>query len=135
MLGVVRQGDGGRLVAAWQQVATGLNAASALLDARRVRKPLCYPDMITPQADIFRNVVLGNFIGEIQPMVARMNRRFYSIYQRIESLERVLSSAEPPAYREWRLQRDEQMSVFRQAVPAHVTALEPLMKQCGFLPG
>jgi len=135
LLGTLRQGDGGRLVAAWQQAASGLNGASAILEARLDRKPLCFPQMVTSKADIFRNVVMGDFIGQIQPVVAKMNRRYYSGFRIVEAMETILAAAEPQAYRAWRLHRNNKLKEARAAVPAHVAALEPIMKQCGFLPG
>jgi hypothetical protein len=134
LLGKVRQGDGGRLMLAWLQVENNLDKATAVLRARGESQPLCYPAMRTQQADIFRNVVQQDFVGAIQPVVARMNRRYYNGYQLVQSLESALTTAEPGAYRAWRLQRDERMSTSRDSVAEHVAALEPLMAQCGFLP-
>lgn len=134
LLGKVRQGDGGRLLLAWLQVENRLDNATAVLRARGDDRPLCYPGMRTQQADIFRNVVLQDFVGAIQPVVARMNRRYYNGYQLVQSLESRLIAAEPAAYQAWRLQRDERMSSARNSVAGHVAALEPLMAQCGFLP-
>ncbi len=135
LLATVRHGDGGRLLAAWLQLEQGLNTATAVLQGRGDGSPLCYPDMRTPQADIFKNVVMTDFVGTLQPLVARMNRRFYDSYQLVQSLESALAAAAPAPYEAWRAQRDAQLARARESVPAHVAALEPLMSQCGFLPG
>lgn len=133
-LEVLRNGEAGALVESWRQVAIYLNRATQLTRARAARRPLCFPDMNNPKAEIFRNVVLEHFIRGLQKDIAILNRRYYDILIPLRRIEKRLEAVEPESYRQFRLDRDRLLEVARASVPEHVAALEPLMVQCRFLP-
>jgi hypothetical protein len=133
-LEVLRGGEGGALVESWRLVDEHLNQASAILLARYERRPLCFADMANPKADIFRNVVLQNFIASIQKDVAILNRRYYDVILPLQALETQFQSIETADYRLFRQRRDKLLETARGSVEEHVAALRPLMMQCGFLP-
>ena len=133
-LEILRGGEGGALLESWRLVDAHLNQASAILLARAERRPLCFADMGNPQADIFRNVVLQDFIASIQKDVAVLNRRYYDVIVPLRALEAQFQAIETPEYRLFRQRRNTLLENARQAVEDHVAALRPLMMQCGFLP-
>ena len=134
-LEVLRNGEAGALVESWRHVATSLAGANRLLQARAARRPLCFPGMSNPKADIFHNIVLRDFIQGIQGDVAILNRRYYDIVIPIRRIEEMFRDVETQDYRRFRLDRDRLLETARGSVALHVAALEPLMVQCGFLPG
>jgi len=134
LLGLIRQGDGGALLAAWREIHDGILPATRVLELRLGRKALCYPGMTNPRADIFRNVIFNTFIAEIQPHVAKLNRRYYQVMTPILAMEEQLAPGETPAFRHWRQLRQDQLTRFRDSIPQHVHVLEPLLRQCGLLP-
>jgi len=133
-LEVLRNGEAGALVESWRQVAIYLDKATQLTLARAARRPLCFPNMNNPKADIFRNVVLELFIQGLQKDIAILNRRYYDIMIPLRRIEERLDEAEPESYRQFRLNRDKLLELARGSVSDHVAVLEPLMVQCGFLP-
>lgn len=133
-LEVLRNGEAGALLESWRLVEQHLDRASELLRNRFERRPLCFKGMSNPDADIFRNVVLQDFIAGIQKNVAILNRRYYDVVLPLRQLEQRFENEETAAYRTFRLARDERLHAARQSVEDHVAALRPLMVQCGFLP-
>ncbi|XOV85854.1 MAG: DUF3080 family protein [Pseudomonadota bacterium] len=133
-LDLIRQGDGGVQMKAWDLLANELGAASRLVDERLARRPLCFQAMKTPTADIFNNLVRSLFVGKIQVWAAGLNSRYYRVFPLVRELETLLAGAEPPAYREWRTSRDNRLAESTGALGEHVKALTPLFEQCNLLP-
>ncbi|MFT4676497.1 MAG: hypothetical protein ACI831_000488 [Candidatus Azotimanducaceae bacterium] len=133
-LEVLRNGEAGALVESWRQVAIYLDMATRLTQARTARRPLCFPNMNNPKAEVFRNVVLELFIQGLQKDIAILNRRYYDIMIPLRRIEERLEETEPESYRQFRLDRDKLLELARGSVSEHVAVLEPLMVQCGFLP-
>jgi hypothetical protein len=90
--------------------------------------------MVSPDSEIFRNVVMQEFIGGIQRDAAILNRRYFDVILPLQQLEAQLQSVEPDAYRAFRMDRDQMLQVSKRSLENHVAALRPLMMQCGFLP-
>ena len=134
LLGIIGEGSGGGMLRAWEELGGGLQRATLAVKTFSAKRPLCYDGMQTPEADIFRRVVMKFFVGEIQKTVAGLNRTTHELMPVIHDLENRLSVAEPAAYTDWRGERDAMIEAARLAMVAHVGALEPLMVQCGFLP-
>lgn len=134
-LEVLRSGEAADLLLSWHQVANALSFASSVLQNRLAARPLCFKDMRNPKAEIFRNVVLEKFVGGIQKDVAVMNQRYYDVVQPLQTLEAKFQDIETESYRAFRHERDQLFAHGFQAVKGHVAAIEPLMVQCGFLPG
>lgn len=133
-LAVLRNNEGGALLHGWSRTQLGMNNARQIMTDRLDRQPLCYPKMVNSQARIFRTVVTDYFVKQVQPMIAGLNRRYYDIMPRIRKLETRLSAVEPVAYRNYRKQRDAQLSQAHDSVAEHIRAAAPLLEQCGFLP-
>jgi hypothetical protein len=130
----IDQRDAGWLLHRWRYIADHLPGATAVLADRFARKPLCYPDMKTDQAEIFRTVIFDGFINGIQREVAVLSRLTYDTMRPIHEMETYFYNVETAAYKTWRIGRDRLIANGRQAVQDHVDALTPLMRQCGFLP-
>lgn len=133
-LDVIRGGDGGLQLRAWETLEGKFDAADAILAAREARRPLCFPGMHPPAANIFGNVVQEMLIQGIQPWVAQLNRQYYSLFPAVRSLEKVLAPGEPPAYRVWRHARGVALEHATHALLRHVDRLQPLLAQCNLLP-
>lgn len=134
-LKAVDERDAGALLARWQYLVHHLPTATDVLRARLDDRPLCFPGMKTQDAEIFRNVVMTHFIQGLQVHIAGLSRETFDLMQIIRPWEKSLAHIETSAYRNWRMMRDEVIAAGRQAVQDHVAALEPLMMQCGYLPG
>ena len=133
LLSEVAGGDGGVLLAALARQADWLAAADAVVDARMARGPLCGPGVRHGAADILPNVVRRYFIGDIQPPAAIMGRRYHDILPTVQELESLLGAVLPPAYVDWREQRD---ALFAQVIAAprrHAKRLGEIQAPCGSL--
>tara|TARA_E500000331_G_C17264505_1_gene716609 strand:+ start:2338 stop:3417 length:1080 start_codon:yes stop_codon:yes gene_type:complete len=133
-LSIIRWGNAGEHLSQWMVFNDELAMGTAILNSRLARRPLCFKDMKTKVADRFHAVVRQFLIGSIQPLVARLNRDHYSLFPLLRSLEGKLSIGEPSAYTAWREQRDLLLDRSVFALSRHVRSLEPLLKQCGYLP-
>ncbi|MGI9292451.1 MAG: DUF3080 family protein [Pseudomonadales bacterium] len=134
-LQLLKAGDGGSLLRAWQLLEEELGRGSSLLRNRLTEGPLCFNEQPNRRARILFNVVQQKFIGGIQPWAVDLNRRRYELLPAITQLEQTLAEAEPASYRLWRRQRDQQFSTAFAAPKQHVAALQPLLEQCGLAPG
>lgn len=133
-LDVIRQGRGGSQLLLWNQLRRDLRRSTRLLSDRLAEKPLCYPGMKTATADVFRNVVMTEFVARIQKAVARLNRSSLDQMNLVRRIESSLGAVHQPIYAVWREQREHLLDDSMQAFSDHTGALEPLMRQCGFLP-
>ena len=133
-LSIIRWGNAGEHLSQWMIFRDELAMGTAILNSRLAKQPLCFKDMKTKVADRFHALVRQFLIGSIQPQVARLNRDHYSLFPLLRSLEGKLSIGEPSAYTAWRKQRDLLLDHSVSALSRHVRSLEPLLKQCGYLP-
>ncbi|MDA1300287.1 MAG: DUF3080 family protein, partial [Proteobacteria bacterium] len=135
LLDEIRRANVGGHLRQWLVVRDELVVATKLLAARTAGRPLCFPGMDRTSGEILDTVVRQRLIGVIQPQVARLNRDYHEVLPQIRRIETMLAGAEPPVYAEWRTHRDELASSSLAAIPDHIRALEPLLEQCGLLPG
>jgi len=134
LLGRIADGNGGVQLRAWMQLSNKLSTASAIVDARLARRPLCFKEMHPPAADIFYTVVKEVFVRRIQVWAATLNSRYYELFPVIRRFEELLAPGEPPAYGACRAARDEALSHAMLALKRHVTSLHPAMDQCKLMP-
>ena len=133
-LGILRHGDGGRLLKSYQQLSTQLEHANQLIIAA-LNQPFCHPQHSRPEAKILQTVVNKVFIGEIQRHANALNQRYQTIMPLVLRLEELLSAYESPDYRHWRLTRDKIFSHARSAPKRHILLLNRLYQQCGLRAG
>ena len=133
-LAILRNGDAGALLYEWLIASNELERATRLVINRIERRPLCFKHMVTADAEHFRNVVMTYFINGLQPMLAQTNARTHEIFTQLDTLETLLQHAEPSMYSDYRQHRQQIISRGTQTVVNHVTALQPLLTQCGFMP-
>jgi len=133
-LDVIRGGDAGLQLRAWETLGQKLDTATAILDARLARRPLCFKGMHPRSADIFGTVVQEMFIGRVQPWTAKLNRHYYQLFPEIRNLERTLAPGEPAAYSAWRKARDASLAQAIASIVRHVNSLQPLLTQCNLIP-
>lgn len=133
-LEVIQTGRGGALLFGWQSLANELDAASFIASQRLTKGAWCAEDYRPKSVEIFNSVVRRYFIAGVQQKVAGMNRASLELDAVIGVMESQLAFAESPAYLRWRKQRSEIFDRGRASMVSHAKALEPLMRQCGFLP-
>jgi hypothetical protein len=129
-LSEVAKADGGALLKALALQAGWLEAADALLQARRQRGPLCSGPMRPAAAGILRNVVEKFFVGELQPWSAALGRRQHELLPLMTNLESTLASALPPAYQRWQTMRDASLEAWTAAPRQHVGELQDVLAPC-----
>lgn len=135
LLEVVNSGHGGAMLNSWQHLVIELELATLIADRRLARGPLCRNEIKPKSAEIFNRVVNRYFIGGVQLKLAMMNAATYEIETSVSAIETLLASSETPAYAQWREHRVATIQAGREAVRQHVSSLEPLLRQCGFLRG
>jgi len=129
-LSEVAKADGGALLKALALQAAWLEAADALLQARRQRGPLCSGPIRPAAASILRNVVEKFFVGEVQPWSAALGRRQHELLPLVTALESALESALPVAYRRWQEQRNASLAAWTAAPRQHVGELQEVLAPC-----
>lgn len=134
-LGALRHGQAGALIAAAVLTRSQLESANQLVSLRLQGRPLCFNGNPGNQGRILRRVVDGFFVGEIQVWLARVNALRYDLLAPYEALEKQLIGAQSPAYRQWREERDKQLSWLSSASRQHVETVLPVLESCGLAPG
>lgn len=133
-LGQVRHGDGGQLLAEYARLSTTLNFANQLI-TERLQRPLCLNKQATNKARHFRNVVSRFFIDGVQKHALALNKREAQLMPVYRSLEEFLIAASPPAYQQWRQQREQIVQKGKTALREHAHIIEKLYQQCGLTVG
>ncbi len=129
------RGDGGQLLAAWRLLAQQLGVGTAMARQRAAGQPLCHAGIANRQGQILATVMQNYFAARVQPWAARLNQRRYQLWPAVQRLEQLLADAAPVPYSQWAAARDRQLRADAAAVKTHVEALQPLLRQCGLLPG
>lgn len=132
-LQVIEEGQGGDYLRYWFDLERYLIVADQIVDARMSERPLCFENMKTGPAKIFRNVVMQFFIGGVQKEVAVVSRGSFDLYREVDELEAKLSAVLPQAYLTWQSTRRSIVTNGSESMSRHVKSLETPMMQCGFL--
>lgn len=135
LLGDIRRGDGGELLASLDLQRSGLAAARPALDERLDPNPICFGKTPSPEGRIVDNVVRKYFIGEVQPWSVQVARRRADLMPPVLALEAQLSSITPAAYQSWVLERDLLLESAVAAPREHARSLAALLETCGLRPG
>lgn len=130
LLSEVATGDAGALLQALARQGEWLRAADAVVARRAARGPLCAPRIRPAAADILPNVTRKYFVGEIQPRAAALGRRYHQLLPPLASLEDLLEPVLPPAYEDWRRQRDALLTELAAAPRRHVEQLIAIQRPC-----
>lgn len=133
-LKLISESSGGGVLLAWDEANRELSRATTMAAERQRGRPLCFEGMKTRQADVFFKVVNGYFIGGVQKTLSGVNRSTYDLMTQVEKLEAMTANVQPGAYRAWKATRDDMIAEGRNAMREHVESLDPLLRQCGFLP-
>lgn len=129
-LGAVSTGDGGELLSALRLQAVSLAALNDAIDRRLLRGDLCTAGRLPDAAPILRTVVQKFFVGDVQPWSASLNQRYHALIGPIQALERALAGVLPPAYEDWRSERDASLARSLDAPSVHVRRLQALLGPC-----
>ncbi len=135
LLGDIRRGDGGALLASLDVQRAGLAGAASALQDRVEGSPVCLDNRPSPEGRIVDNVVRKFFIGEVQPWSVQVARRRTELISPVLALELNLAQVAPPAYRQWSQQRDQLLSSAVKAPREHARGLAAILESCGLRPG
>jgi hypothetical protein len=134
LLSTVARGDGGALLAALALQQEALVRADAVLARRAAEGPLCPGGLVPGEVDVLRTVVRKFFVGGVQPWSAAVDRRRQQLLPPLKALEDRLAAVLPPAYVQWREQRDRALAA-AAAPRQHVEAILDLLASCPGGPG
>ncbi len=135
LLGEVRRGDGGALLASLELQRGGLAAAAPALEERRQTAPICFGNTASPAGRVVDNVVRQFFVGEVQPWSVALARRRAELMPPVLALESSLVAVMPAAYHNWSQQRDQLLTSATKAPREHASRLADLLETCGLRPG
>jgi len=127
-LAVIRTGDGGYLLLAAAMQARELERASATLQQRE--RPFCPGGSATETTRIIERVVLKYFIGDVQPWLAKLNRRENEMLTIVRSIETQLGDTLTPSYEAWKTARDELLDKLTIVPLAHVAVIKAVLSDC-----
>lgn len=130
LLSDIARGDAGALLAALNLQKAALEGADSMLRAHRNGGGFCKGTLLSPDLDIFKNVVEKFFIRGIQPWSAALSQRLHGLLPPVRKLETRLSAVLPPAYVEWQLQRDTSLDTANQAPRQHVRQVQQTLEDC-----
>lgn len=123
-------------------VATRLDDASALIEARLGDRPVCAKPTLRPRrAESMHGMFLSVYVGNVQPYLADVQRVRRDLIPPLQALSRIGDSARSPtvaAYARAVLSETDENSVwlaFDDAVKRHTLAWQALLGQCGMRPG
>lgn len=135
LLGDVRSGDGGALLAALDVQRSALAAATPAIQQRLEGASICIGNTPSPEGRIVDNVVRTFFIGEVQVWSVQVARRRNQLMPPVLALEQSLRKEMPDAYRTWVRQRDQLLTSAADAPREHARHLAALLESCGLRPG
>jgi len=130
LLGEVAAGDGGALLRALASQDAWLAAGDATLEESLTRGPICAENFRAAAVDILPAVIRRFFIGGLQPRAARLDQRRRDLLPPLLALENLLETAMPPAYRQWRSERDSLLASATGAPRRHVELLQAVQSPC-----
>jgi hypothetical protein len=130
LLSELRAGDGGTLLFALQQAHFSLGRANQLLANLAREAPLCPYGHPTERSKALQRVVERFFVGDLQPWLTALRRRWELLNPAIEQLERPLAGALPQSYEQWRKHRDHLPESLIQEIKAHVGLIQQALASC-----
>ena len=130
LLSELRAGDGGTLLFALQQVQVALERANKMLTNLPHAAPLCPYGHPTQRSKALQRVVERFFVGNLQPWLTALRRRWEMLKPAIEQLERPLAGALPQSYVQWQQQRDALPEALIRDIRAHVGLMQQALTPC-----
>lgn len=129
--------QGGELITSLASLRHSLDAASALLERRQARRPVCPLGRATPRGRILQNVFVKFYAGGLQPYLAQVDqrgRRWQAALQRLQEVDGIPSATRAHLQR-LAGEEDSLWREFRAATARHVEAWQALLNSCGLAPG
>lgn len=116
---------------------SALVQANALIEKKFSSKPLCYNQQSNPQFEIVNNVFHRFYIGEIQPLLAKLHQQSQELFGLIDQLQ--ASSVPNQNFIEFwdkvYKSKNSEWQRFNAVIATHTKAWQKLLQQCGRLPG
>ena len=130
LLGNLRAGDGGALLAAHSLVSRELERANTLLARTQTAAPLCPFGNPTDRSKALEHVVARFFVGALQPWLVQLRRRTELLLGPVTDLETPLSAALSPRYRAWVTERDDLLNTQTERIRAHIANIQATLAGC-----
>lgn len=127
----------GRLRLTMTMAVSALDRANVFIHKRLYQRPLCQKRRGNRKFAVVHNVFRLFYIGDIQPILARLHQQGLQLFQSIDQLQAAaLPNRHFTAFwdRVYRWQ-DSEWQRFDRAIAAHTQAWQHLLRQCGHLPG
>ena len=131
LLGNLRAGDGGTLLAAHSRVSRELERANTLLATTQSTAPLCPYGNPTDRSKALEQVVARFFVSAVQPWLVQLRQRTELLLAPVTDLETPLLPALSPEYRAWIIDRDQLLTNQTELIRAHITNIQATLAQCG----
>jgi hypothetical protein len=117
---------------------SALNEASDIINSRLERRPLCFPGMTNPKANILKKIFTEYYAGQIQPYMSkvhRMGEQWFSLHEKALKLLPMPEKMKPYATQVFL--RNSQNSIWQRYTTArnkHTLAWQTILKQCKLMP-
>lgn len=122
--------DGGLLLQRLLEIDMGLAMANSLIQ-QGIDNPVCFANRPNQKANYLKNVVLKFFIGQVQPDLVDLLKRYQQLMPSYLEIEESLSSVTPATYRQWQGERQQLFEQARTSAKRHVEKLLVVFAQCG----
>ena len=113
-----------------------LAQADTLLNERLTKKPLCHNERRNRKFDVVDRVFHRFYIGEVQPLLAKLHRQGQILFELIDQLQASLDANQ--AFMDfWRnvyQSEDSEWRRFDKAIGTHTKNWQQLLRQCGASP-
>ena len=115
-----------------------LNRAADLINARLMRRPLCFQGMTNPKADILKNVFTEYYARQLQPYLANVHfigEQWFGIHEQTLKFLPIPSQVAP--YVSQVFLRDSNESIWNRYINArnkHTDAWQEILSQCNLMP-
>lgn len=135
---IYRQPLGAPLLKSLVLLEATMNTVSELINTRLARRPMCFPSMQNPKANILKNVFIEYYARQIQPYMAyvhRIGEQWFSTHTKTLALLPIPIEVTP--YAKQVFMQNSKTSIWERYVNArnqHTQAWQKILKQCNLMP-
>lgn len=115
-----------------------LNDVAEIINTRLLRRPLCFPGMQNPQADILKNIFTEYYARQIQPYMSKTHRigeQWFTLHE--ITLKKLPIPNNIESYVAQVFLKDSSSSIWNRYIAArdkHTHAWQTILKQCQLMP-
>lgn len=117
---------------------TTLNEVTEIINSRLSRRPLCFPGMQNPQADILKNIFTEYYARQVQPYMSKTHRigeQWFNLHE--VTIKQLPIPEKIKPYVAQVFLRDSDNSIWNRYTAArdkHTHAWQTILKQCRLMP-